>query len=92
MSTYHKIKPPNKPHDFDPWSRGTFVCLPFFLKVCANKLPFTELELRNHLVPQKPFFTLSYNLETVSAPGRLGLFGREGLLIEMRGEGAGKSS
>ena len=30
MSTYHKSKPPNKPHDFDPWSRGTFVCLLFF--------------------------------------------------------------
>ena len=33
---------------------------------------------------------MSYNLETVSAPGGVGLFSREGLLIEMRGEGAEK--
>ena len=84
---YTKSKHPNKPSGFDPWIRGTFLLETTFRKVCA-KLPLTELELRNHLVPPKPFFSISYNLETLSAPDGLGLLGREGNLIEMGEEGS----
>ena len=73
-----KSKLPKKLHGFDPLD-ARHLCL------STLKLPFTELELRNHLVPQKPFCSNELqprsrrSQATAGVAGRLLLLGGGGL-------------